>query len=214
MKKPVLIDVFGEANNASKEPKQTTPVKQVVKILGKNFDATLQSVAEKRIQLETLKSELALLESEVKEVLNPLWIDAFKKNKKNPGSLPFESESGIAGLYVPTEKFTKLDSGKYLNIKKKYPTLVNEITEYSFNQELIQKHLPIINKALSEISEIDDEDKKKLIIKTTSYSYMSKVFDNILSFTKNGNIVGLLEMLQPQYQLKNIIKTPANVITD
>ena len=83
MKKPVLIDVFGEANNASKEPKQTTPVKQVVKILGKNFDATLQSVAEKRIQLETLKSELALLESEVKEVLNPLWIDAFKKNKKN-----------------------------------------------------------------------------------------------------------------------------------
>jgi hypothetical protein len=131
---------------------------------------------ESKLELETLESKYKIAETAIKAKVPEIFLDQYRKHKRCVRSFKL----GDIGVSVQ-DKYPKIgeDAGKL--ISKSFPDTVEQETEYTFNQEILQKNIEAISDALQS-AKISKEDLQNLIVKKEVYHVKKGTIQTLLNY--------------------------------
>jgi hypothetical protein len=196
------MNLFAQATNTQATTKTKKDDKLLVTVKDKKFDQDLNRFAELDSQIKELSAELDIVKSTVKDVCYDEFVKLYTDNKRNPGSFNVTSETGARVMFLPTDKYLKIDKDRNDELVAEYGDNITEVdTEFGFNKAMLDKYAEVISRMITECEEIDDADKAKIITAKTTYKVKSGSIDDAFT-TGKGDVENYLEDLNIVSQLK------------
>jgi hypothetical protein len=117
-------------------------------------------------QIKQLERRKKVLHDCILSAAKDRFLEVYRDEDRSPGS--FEVGEGV--LVVPMDRFRKLSKDDAVDMQKKYyEDIIVETIEYSFNTDMIAKHSDAVSDAIMSSGDIEEDDKLKIIIATTSH---------------------------------------------
>lgn len=199
------MSLFKKAAQAAEKPSAKAKTKKkVLSIGGTGFADTLARWREgKAAATEVRKAE---------GILRPLalrfFIEQLKEQGKRPDSFQLQSDKGdIIGI-TPVDRWGRIESEAHaIEIEEafggKFPggPIVQHTVSYGFNPEVLEKHLPAIEKAILG-ADMPQEAKEALIVAHTAYRLRPGLMDD-LKHLPVEDVEEVVETLSPQIQLRD-----------
>jgi len=131
---------------------------------------------ETKVELETLESKYKIAETAIKAKVPEIFLNQFREHKRCIGSFKL----GDIGVSVQ-DKYAQIgkDAGKL--ISKSFPDVVEQETEYSFNQKILKKNIEAISDAL-QTAKISKEDLQNLIESKEVYNVKKGTIQTLLNY--------------------------------
>ncbi len=178
-------------------PKKAASTKPVVKVDG--MSAKLLRWSQVKNELDNLEGEKAMLDSQIKEVGVREWCKLYQAQKCRPESIILTGEAGGSVMVLPMDKYKACSADKAIELAHKYGDDVVEVsTHYSFNTELLNKHMEKIAQAISGL-DIPDEDKGQLLYMEQKQSVRKGAIERL---NQLGNVADVWVDLEPITMLK------------
>lgn len=195
-----MENLFDKISKTSTTKKNDKPV---IKIQGEYFDSNLKSFVELKRQSDEIKTQLTLVQDIIKnETLNK-WYSLYKTNRYYPGSVLVTSDSNSSYMFAPSDKYLSVNDERAKELKDKYgDEIVTEDITFSFNTSLLIKYSDILSELIRNSEDIDEEDKKNLIIANKSITISKGSIEKALT-VGNGKIEEYLEDINPIYSLRS-----------
>lgn len=176
----------------------------LINIKGEDFDKKLREFAKLKKETDELKTQLSLVQTDIKETTIPKWCELYKEKKSYPGSALVTSDSESSFMFVPNDKYSSIDEERADELRDKYgDEIIQEDVTYSFNSNLLEKYASVLSELIENSNEIDDEDKEKLIIANTKISIQKGTIEKAFSLGKEEEIEDFIDEINPVYTLKN-----------
>jgi hypothetical protein len=113
---------------------------------------------EAKDNLKNWEGKKEMAEGQLKTEASQIFMDECAKAKRNIGSFKLD------GLTISVQdKYTKMTPDLKAIVQSHFPEVVETTTTYSFNQEILNKHIEKISEALSAAG-LPDEDLENLIV--------------------------------------------------
>jgi hypothetical protein len=157
------------------------------------------------------KAESDMIADEIKDLGKSEYVKLYERSNKNPETIMVSQTTkvGIAqGMVTTSDAYLKIDDKRATYLTEKYNAdIVNESTTFSFDATLVEKYGQVISDLIETSTDIEDDDKDKIIKAVTSYSIAKGTIDKLKDFSKN--IAEVYEDIRPIVSLKTpeIIKT-------
>jgi len=195
-------NLFDNAKN-----KKTTTTKKtdkpLINIKGEDFDEKLKLYAKLKKETDEIKTQLSIVQEEIKLKTIPEWCDLYKNKGSYPGSALVTSDSESSYMFVPNDKYYGIDEERASELKDKYgDDIIQEDVTYSFNSNLLEKYAQVISKLIEESDDIDDDDKDNLIIANKKVGISKGTIEKAFSLG-DGNVEDFIDEINPIYTLKN-----------
>lgn len=191
-----------KAATASKGPKDEKPT---IKVEDLDFFNKISDYESLNNEMKALKEKADSIYNDLKKLGKDEYAKLYSKNSKNPGSITLEQtvdENTAHLMFVPSDKYIsineKLASELRENISEK---IVEEKQTFSFNNDMIEKYGEVIARLIEESTEIDEDDKEKIIESNVSYSIAKGTIDELAEY---GDVTELIEAVKPVFSLKNV----------
>jgi hypothetical protein len=195
----------------AKAKKTTTTAKKDTKptvvVTDPEFATALKEVAtlDKEIKDKTARLEVS------KGVVKRHGIDEYSKlyelEGKNVGSFNMKNEDGDSVMFLPADRYLKIDEESADTLKEEYgEDIVDENTVYSFKTSILEKYFDQIAELLDKAGDfMTDEEKDNLIEAKTSFSIKKGTIDKVklIATEKKTTCKEVLEDIQPIYSAKN-----------
>lgn len=163
-------------------------------------------------KLEYIKDEIKEKEKDSKKITSYLkevslnkWLELYKDERGNPGTVIFESvhEEEIANLmFVPSDRYIKVNEKSAKSLKETYgEDVIEEEVKFSFNQEMVEKYGSIISDFIQQSDDIEDDDKDKIIEAVKLYSVKKGVIDELDEY---GDVKKVFDSVKPVVSMKDI----------
>ena len=177
--------------------------KRIVKVESDELYDLIKSYESAHKQEGLLKKKADSLSTEIKEIAQSKWIELYRTESKNPGTIVIETESfdGKASItYSPNNRFVSVtDKNKDIIGSDK---IVEEI-EYSIDPLIYKKYEQLLSDFIIGSEQIESVDKLKFIIETKKYSIKKDVLENLNS--SESDINDLFEKIKPVFSIKDVI---------
>jgi hypothetical protein len=202
-----MSNLFKKAKDSGTSATPKASNKQEVVVNDKELEKNLRQLANVNQQIDALNATAADLNGQIKPRIVEEFVNLYNKEKKYPGS--FNLKAGSSSLMVvPTDKYITIDEDRYETLQKQYgPNMVEEKDTYIMDNAMIEKYGDVISKLILNCKDIAAEDKDKLIRVETKKSVkkgtIKVIFEDFKKYTGKG-LAGLIDDIQPIFQLKNI----------
>lgn len=182
---------------AAAPAKKTTATKETVIVPGiSNKLIKLQTI---RNEMDNMEAERKALESEIKDIGMKQWCLMYETNKQRPKSFILEGDEGGRMMILPMDKYTSVSEERAADLIKEFGDTYIESTEtYSFNAEILNKHMDKIAAAISGL-DIPEIEKSQLLFMEKKYSIKKGSIDRFAP----GRVAEMTFAFQPIVQLKN-----------
>jgi hypothetical protein len=155
--------------------------------------------------LDTLKKGSTEISTKVKSVVLSKWLELYKGEEENPGTIIFESNvDGDSAniMFVPSDRYIKVTKAGAKKLRKAYDEdIVFEDNNYSLNQKMVDKYGKLISDFIQNSDEIDVDDKDKIIELVKTYSIKKGVIDELSEY---GDIDKVFDSVKPVVSMKNL----------
>ena len=209
----MATNLFNKAKSKSTDNK-TSKSKDKSHIIPK-FDSTSETAEfhAKLVKLATLKEQIDKLEAEIKDAdsyVRELGMTEFCNLVENTGkresSFIMTSGQGASVMVVVQDKYKSINEERANYLRETYgEELVDESTEFKFNNEVLERNQEIISELIEKCDKISNSDKENLIVGTTKYSVKKGLIDSIYKISKDKGVglTTLIAEIEPQLQLKS-----------
>lgn len=185
---------------------QSTPKKEKVKISVQDIE-----VLDKIAKLEKLTNEIKnaklkadIISSELKEYSQNKWLDLYDSQQENPGTVIFQSENEEEVgqfLLVPQDRYSAINKEKANELISEYGEDIVEVeTSYTFDPKMVEKYSKVISQLIMNSSEIEDDDKRNIIVANSNYKVAKGTIDNLSVY---GDVYSVFEDTKPVFSIKN-----------
>jgi hypothetical protein len=188
---------------------KTTKIKEEktkIEIEDPEFFEKIKNLEEIQSKIKSAKTKADILSDDIKIIGKNEWCKLYTKINKNPGTVILEQviDNDIAqAMFVPSDKYKTITQEKAEELCEIYgDNIIEEKTIFSFNNEIIEKYGEILSNLIENCPEIENEDKEKIIIATTTFSISEGTIDKFSDYT--NDIHNIMEDVCPVYSLKNI----------
>lgn len=163
-----------------------------------------------------LKKEENTLKSKLKKLSLFEYLEEYKMNNENPGSIIIEAyDKNKKGefLYVIADKYIKIDKEEDANklIEKYGKDVIKKDRKYIFNPEMLEKYSETLSKMIMESEDIEETDKGNLFIAEEKYIVIHGTIDKLMNISEDSfeDVEQVFEDLRPIESIKNskIIKS-------
>jgi len=163
--------------------------------LAPEYNEALARLLQAKKDKKSAEAVVAALEADLKPAVTTLFAMKYEELKRNPGTCQLVTADGqTACKVIVKDQYADVDGDTRKLIAEQYgEDIVEEKTVYSFNPELLEKHMTVIA-SLIENSNIPQEDKDNLIEATTKLTIRKGIIDQANSY---GNVGQFLSYIRP-----------------
>lgn len=198
-----MSNLFASAKKKTTKTATSKNEKTVVVVKGSEFNESLKVYNDTKKEIANLTSKLKMAEGVVKEAGIEEFKTLYTGSKRNPGSFKLASESGEKVLFVPVDRYLKVDEERVEELREGYgEDIVTEAEVFSFNSALLAKYGEELSELISGADFMTDDEKAELIVASSSYSVKKGAINEAYTLGK-GEVEDFVEDIQPVYQLKN-----------
>lgn len=194
-----LFDNLAKTTTTAKNKKDD---KLTIKIVGEEFDNNLKRFSELKKESEIIKTELDMVQTDLKDTTIQKWFDLYSKNGSYPGSAVVSSDSDSSFMFSPSDKYLTIDETRSIELKEKYgDDIITEDIVYTFDPTLLEKYSGILSNFIINSPDIAEEDKTRLI-KASKKLFISKgSIEKAFTWGK-GKISEYIEDISPIFSLR------------
>ncbi len=103
-------------------------------------------------------------------------------------------------MVIVQDKYISINTEKAETLREEFgDEIVEEVTTFSFDDEMIQKYGEILSEMIEKSTEIDAADKDKIIKAATKYSIAKGTIDVLRTY---GKVYEVMESIRPVVMLK------------
>jgi hypothetical protein len=140
------------------EPKKESKSKIPSLPVTPELEQQLKDYTEAKEECKNWETKKNIAEGSIKEKARELFLEEYKKHGRNIGSFKL----GAVTVSIQ-DRYTKMDENVAAIVKENFPDVVEEATEYLFNQEILKKYINEISEALQNAEGIPEQDLAALI---------------------------------------------------
>lgn len=195
------MNLFDKAKTAAPTKKSAKDELVVNRPDLENSLKKMAEINEKLAELESLKSEL---DSEIREAGREEMLNLYNSTKKFPGTIKVAANS-MGYQFITSDRYKKIDEDRFNELAENYGSeLVESATTYSFNTEVLERNMEHISQLLMGSKKLSDQDKENLIVAATAFSVKKGAIKELFNFTKESNVDGIVEDIQPVFSVKAV----------
>lgn len=206
-----MANLFTQAKkSATPKASKAKEEKLRIKVKDADFFEKIERLEKLQENMKRDKAAADIINDEIKEIAVTEWSKVYDKTSKNPGSVMLEAREGVdisQVMFVPSDKYITIneDRANYL-IETYGEDAVEEKTTFSFDAEMVEKYGEILSELISNSEDIDDEDKRRIIKATRSFSVKKGAIDKFKDFAEeaDADVLQIVEEFKPVVALKNI----------
>ena len=206
-----MANLFTQAKkSATPKASKAKEEKLRIKVKDADFFEKIERLEKLQENMKRDKAAADIINDEIKEIAVIEWSKVYDKTSKNPGSVMLEAREGVdisQVMFVPSDKYITIneDRANYL-IETYGEDAVEEKTTFSFDAEMVEKYGEILSELISNSEDIDDEDKRRIIKATRSFSVKKGAIDKFKDFAEqaDADVLQIVEEFKPVVALKNI----------
>jgi hypothetical protein len=190
--------------------KKETPVKKddKLEVLVKEsehqgFSTKLKRLAEIKKLMEEHEAEAKSLENDIKQEGQSRFLSLYQTQKTNPGSFILKGEHGGKFMMIVMDRYISIkDAERAAELRNWYgEDIVSENTTFSFNADLLEKHMEALSEAIMNCPSIPDGDKADLLIQEIKYAVAKGAINRLMQVPAESR-EGFFYNIQPVCQLK------------
>jgi len=141
--------------------------------------------------IKNAESEQSLIGDRLKEVGVDKFLELYELRRRNPDTFNLADEDKKI-MFIVMDKYKKVEPEKAAMLEN-YSGLLETITTYKFNPELLDRTGEIVSRLIMESSELTDEEKANLIIAETKMQIQKGAIDRLLDYDNPAQIFTLIE---------------------
>jgi hypothetical protein len=200
-------------NNLFKKAKATATTKAAdpkdkkvrVDIKDLDFFNKVQTLENLQERMKADKSRADILSDEIKDVATQEWTNLYQRTGKNPGSIMVETKNGedtAQVMFIAADRYISINETRATDLIERYgEEIVEEKTQFSFDNDMIEKYGEVLSDLISGSQDIDEDDKGRIIKAITTFSITKGTIDRLKSF---GEVSTIVEEVKPVVSLKNV----------
>lgn len=174
-----------------------------VDVRGADFDRNLRRLAELDSKIKEMKAEMDMCHGVVLQEGKNTYTDQYTRLHRNPDTFNLKSDSGARVMFVPTDKYLKIDRQRYDDLTVQYGSdAVTVSTDFSFDKDMLEKYADVISRFIMTSEDIATDDRDKIIKAENTFSVKKGAIDAAYT-TGKGDVSHYLQDIQYVAQLKN-----------
>jgi hypothetical protein len=161
-------------------------------------DVFVNGIADEITRYDALKAIIKNAEAEqgvigdrLKEVGVDKFLELYELRRRNPDTFNLADEDKKI-MFIVMDKYKKVEPEK-AEMLANYDGLLETITTYKFNPELLDRTGEIVSRLIMESSELSDDEKANLIIAETKTQIQKGAIDRLLDYDNPAQIFTLIE---------------------
>jgi hypothetical protein len=171
------------ATSASKKGKEDVFVNGIADEIAR-YDA-LKAI------IKNAEAEQGVIGDRLKEVGVDKFLELYELRRRNPDTFNLADEDKKI-MFIVMDKYKKVEPEKVAMLEN-YDGLVETITTYKFNPELLDRTGEIVSRLIMESTELSDNEKENLIISETKTQIQKGAIDRLLDYDNPAQIFSLIE---------------------
>jgi hypothetical protein len=171
------------ATSASKKGKEDVFVNGIADEIAR-YDA-LKAI------IKNAEAEQGVIGDRLKEVGVDKFLELYELRRRNPDTFNLADEDKKI-MFIVMDKYKKVEPEK-AEMLANYEGLLETITTYKFNPELLDRTGEIVSRLIIESSELSDDEKANLIIAETKTQIQKGAIDRLLDYDNPSQIFTLIE---------------------
>lgn len=200
-----MANLFDKAKKSAPKTKAAKDEKVRIKIKDPSFYDKIENLENIQDMIKSYKAKSDMISDELKTIGKLEWSRLYEDKGRNPGSIMLEQiKDGNTAqmMFVPSDKYITINDERAEELRDIYgDEIVTETTNFSFDNDMIEKYGEILSRLIEESTEIDDDDKEKIIKANKVFSVTKGVIDYLPKF---GTVEQVMEDVNPVISLKNI----------
>ena len=202
------------ATNLFSKAKKAAPTKKVaakdektrIVIEDSGFFDKIQKLETLQDNMKRDKAKADIIADELRDLSKEEWTKLYQKTGRNPGSVMLEHVNKIDDtaqlMFCPSDKYISINSERAEALIDQFgEDIIEEKTNFSFDDEMIDKYGEVLSRLIEESDEITEHDKEKIIKAVTTFSVKKGTIDKLKEY---GNVAEVMEAVKPVVSLKNI----------
>jgi hypothetical protein len=195
-----LVEVKPEKKAVEKKTNLFAAAKPAAKTSGKKTieDVVVTGIADEIARYDALKAIIKNAETEkdqigdrLKEVGVDKFLELYELRRRNPDTFNLSDEDKNI-MFIVMDKYKKVEPEKVAMLES-YPGLLETVTTYKFNTQLLDKTGEIVSRLIMESDELTDEEKENLIIAETKVGIKSGTIDRLMDYENPAQIFAIIE---------------------
>lgn len=167
-----------------------------------NIGETMNDFIHGNLLLKQTEAEVKMCHSQIIEAGKQVFIEECINGRRYSGSFNLATTNGAKVMFVPMDKYTKVEADKFDYLVSKYGAdYVKEKTEYSFNSEVLERNQEILEQLIMNCDQISDYDKANLLTAKVSYEVKKGSIELLHNF---ANPTEALNDFSPIFSIKNV----------
>lgn len=200
--------------NLFKKAKVAAPAKTVkgkdekvrIKIEDPSFFDKVTKLEGLNDRMKADKAKADMISDELRDLGKAEWAKLYDKTGKNPESVMLEhvnsTDDTAQLMFVPMDKYISINAERAETLREEFgEEIVEEKTNFSFDNEMIEKYGEVLSRLIEESGEIAEKDKEKIIKAVTTFSVAKGTIDMLKTY---GDVAEVMESVKPVVALKNI----------
>lgn len=141
--------------------------------------------------INNAKAEQEVIGGRLKETGKDKFLELYELRRRNPDTFNLADEDEKI-MFIVMDKYKKVEPEKAAMLEN-YPDLLETVTTYKFNPDLLDRVGEIVSRLIMESTEISDEDKANLIVAETSVAIKKGTIDRLMDYDNPTQIFDLIE---------------------
>lgn len=183
--KKSIFDIAKKSEPKAKSAKE----KKGVEVDG--IESEISRYDELKAIINNAKAEQEVIGGRLKEIGKDKFIELYEIMKSKPENFNLvDGDEKI--MFIVMDKYKKVEPEKEA-ILEQYPGLLEKVTTYSFNPEVLDRVGETINNLIMNSKDISEEDKKKLLVVDTTIGVKKGSIDRLMQYDNPEEIFNLIE---------------------
>jgi len=183
--KKSIFDVAKKAEPKAKSSKE----KKEVEVQG--IESEISRYDELKSIINNAKAEQEVIGGRLKEIGKEKYLELYEAIKSKPDNFNL-ADGDEKIMFIVMDKYKKVEPEKEV-ILEQYDGLLEKVTTYSFNPEVLERVGDALNNLIMNSKDISEEDKKKLLVVDTTIAIKKGSIDRLMNYENPEEIFNLIE---------------------
>ena len=182
------VGLFAMAKKAEPKKSKGAPKPEVVV---EGIEEEIARYDQLKEIINSAKAEQELIGGRLKEIGKENFLEIYEEKGSKPDN--FNLKDGDEEiLFIVMDKYKKVEPEKEALLEK-YDGLLEKVTTYSFNPEVLARVGNVVEKLIMNTKEISEADKEKLLIVNTTIDIKKGTIDRLMDYDNPEEIFDLIE---------------------
>lgn len=176
---------------AKKAPAKKSASKEKPEVIVEGIESEIARYDELKEIINNAKAEQEIIGGKLKAIGTEEFLNMYEEDKRKPENFNL-ADGDEKILFIVMDKYKKVEPEKAA-ILRKYKGLLEEVTTYSFNPEVLDRVGDVVSNLIMNSDELSDEDKKRLLIVDTTVAVKKGSIDRLMDYDNPEEIYALIE---------------------